>query len=89
MKRISVLTTKMTNNHTNVDFESLRQKEMPFILKWREEGILENFYIRADTNGAILIFKDLDLAQVILRVESLPFFPYFDKVDYLDLNKIF
>ena len=74
MKRISVLTTKMTNNHTNVDFESLRQKEMPF---------------RADTNGAILIFKDLDLAQVILRVESLPFFPYFDKVDYLDLNKIF
>jgi hypothetical protein len=89
MKRISVLTKKMTNNHTNVDFESLRQKEMPFILKWREEGILENFYIRADTNGAILIFKDLDLAQVILRVESLPFFPYFDKVDYLDLNKIF
>jgi hypothetical protein len=89
MKRITVITTKITANHTNVDFEALKQKEMPFIKKWQEEGILESFFIKSDSNGAVLIFKDLDLEQVVKNVEGLPFFPYFEKVDYLEMNKIF
>jgi len=89
MNRIIVITTKITANHTNVDFEALKQKEMPFIKKWNEQGVLENFFIKSDTNGAVLIFKDLDMEQVVKNMESLPFFPYLEKVDYLELNKIF
>ena len=89
MKRITVITTKITAQHTDVDFEALKQKEMPFIKKWSEQGILENFYIKSDTNVAVLIFKDLEMEQVVKNMESLPFFPYLEKVEYLELNKIF
>ncbi|MEA5141648.1 hypothetical protein [Arcicella rigui] len=89
MKRIAVITTKTTAKYQDVDFDELKKKEMPFIKKWQEEGILENFFINSDTNGAVLIFKDLDLEQVVKNVEGLPFFPYFEKVSYLELNKIF
>jgi len=89
MKRIAVITTKITSEHPDVDFDALKKKEMPFILGWKEEGVLENFFINADTNGAVLIFNGLDLEQVEKNIEYLPFFPYFEKVTYLELNKIF
>ena len=89
MKRIAVITTKITANHQGVDFEALKKKEMPFIQKWKEEGVLENFYINADTNGAVLIFKDLEMEQVIKNMQGLPFFPYLEKVDYIEINEIF
>ena len=89
MKRIAVITTKITANHSNVDFEELRKKEMPFVKKWHDEGVLENFFVNADTNGAMLIFKDMEMEQVIQKIESLPFFPYLEKVEYRELNKAF
>jgi hypothetical protein len=89
MNRITVITTKITANHSDVDFEALKQKEMPFIKKWNDQGILESFFIKSDTNGAVLVFKDLSLDEVVKNMESLPFFPYLEKVEYLDLNKIF
>jgi hypothetical protein len=89
MNRITVITTKITANHSDIDFEALKQKEMPFIKKWSDQGYLENFFIRSDTNGAVLIFKDLNLEEVVQNMESLPFYPYLEKVEYLELNKIF
>jgi hypothetical protein len=89
MKRITVLTTKYASKYPDVDFESLKKIEIPIVMKWKDEGILENFYIKADTNGAMLIFKDIDMEQVVKNIESLPFFPYFEKVEYIDFNKIF
>ena len=89
MKRIAVITIKTTSKHQDVDFEELKQKEMPFIKKWHEQGVLENFFIKSDTNGAVLIFKDLDMEQVVENMEGLPFFPYLEKVEYVALNKIF
>ena len=62
---------------------------MPFIKKWRDQGFLENFFIKSDTNGAVLIFKDLSLNEDAQNIESLPFYPYLEKVEYLELNKIF
>lgn len=89
MKRIAVITTKISSNYPDVDFEALKQKEIPFVMKWREEGIIESFFVRADTNGAILVFKDLEMGQVVKNIEGLPFFPYLEKVEYIDLNKVF
>jgi len=89
MNRIAVITTKYASNYPDVDFEALKQKEIPMVMKWKEEGIIENFFVRTDTNGAMLFFKDMEMEQVVNKIESLPFFPYLEKVEYIDLNKIF
>ncbi len=89
MKRIAVITTKIAANHPEVDFEALKQKEIPIVMKWKQEGIIENFFIRADTNGAMLIFQNMEMEQVVQNIESLPFFPYLEKVEYVDFNKVF
>lgn len=89
MKRIAVITTKDASNYPDVDFEALKLKEIPLVMAWKEEGIIENFLVRTDTNGAMLFFKDVELEQVVHKIESLPFFPYLEKVEYIDLNKVF
>ncbi len=89
MNRITVITTKIASKYPDVDFEELKKEEMLFIKKWNEEGVLESFFIRSDTNGAVLVFKELEKNQVVENVEKLPFFPYLDKVEYIELNKIF
>jgi len=47
MKRITVLTTKYATKFPEVDFEALKQKEIPMVMKWKEEGILENFFYQS------------------------------------------
>lgn len=89
MKKIVVITTKITANHPDVDFEALKQKEIPVVMKWKEEGIVENFFIRTDTNGAMLVFQGVEMEQVVKHIEGLPFFPYLEKVEYVDFNKVF
>lgn len=89
MKRIAAITTKFSARFPDVDFEALKKKEIPIVMQWKEEGVLENFFINADTNGAMLIFKDLDMQKVVENMESLPFFPYLEKVVYIELNKVF
>lgn len=89
MKRITVLTTKYADKFPDVDFEAMKKIEIPMVMKWKEEGVVESFFVRADTNGAMLVFKDLEMDQVKTLIESLPFFPYLEKVDYIDFNRIF
>lgn len=72
-----------------VDFDALKQKEMEYISQLKNSGVLENFYIKSDKDGAILIFKDLTMDQVVKNIESLPYFPYMVKVEYVSFDKIF
>ena len=88
MKRITVLITIHFDN-SNGNFEELRQKEMSHIISWKEEDILENFYIKTEKDGAKLIFKNIEMEQVVKNIESLPLFPYMEKVEYLNFDKIF
>ena len=88
MKRITVLITMHFDN-SNGNFEELRQKEMAHIKGWKEEDILENFYIKSEKDGAKLIFKNIEMEQVVKNIESLPLFPYMEKVEYLNFDKVF
>lgn len=88
MKRITVLIT-MSFDNSKGNFEELRQQEMAHVMKWKEEGILENFYIKSDKGGAKLIFKDVEMEQVVKKIEGLPFFPYMQNVEYLNFDKLF
>lgn len=88
MANIAVLITMHFDNSQG-NFEELRQKEMAHVMKWKAEGLLETFFIKSEKNGSMLIFKDLDMAQVVKNVEGLPFFPHMENVEYLALDKIF
>jgi hypothetical protein len=76
-------------DNSNDNFEELRQKEMSHIKNWRDEDILENFYIKSEKDGAKLIFKNVDIEQVVKYIENLPLFPFMEKVEYLNFDKVF
>lgn len=70
------------------NFQELQQKEMAVIKGWQSEGIVDSFYIKSSKDGAMLIFKDVEEAQVVKNIEGLPFFPYMEKVEYISFDKI-
>ncbi len=67
----------------------LQKAEMEFVNTWKEEGILESFFISADRTGAFLLFKGVDANRTRELIGILPYFPYMAKVDYFELDKQF
>ncbi|MFN4313392.1 MAG: muconolactone Delta-isomerase family protein [Chitinophagaceae bacterium] len=67
----------------------LPKKEMEFVNKWKQEGILESFFISVSKKDAVLIFQNTDEANTRSLIESLPYFPYMSKIEYHTLNKQF
>ena len=62
---------------------------MEYINKWKEEGILENFFISVSKKDAVLIFKNIDESITRELIEILPYFPYMQKIEYHILDKQF
>ena len=73
-------------NTCNAD---LPKKEMEFITKWKEENILESFFISVTKKEAVLIFQNIDEAKTKDLIAILPYFPYMAKIEYHYLNKQF
>ena len=67
----------------------LPKKEMEYVNKWKEEGILENFFISVSKKDAVLIFKNIDESKTKELIEILPYFPYMQKIEYYILDKQF
>lgn len=67
----------------------LPQQEMEFVNRWKQENKLESFFISVSKKEAVLIFQEVDEARTREMIESLPYFPYMEKIDYLLLNKQF
>ena len=67
----------------------LPKKEMEYVNKWKEEGILENFSISVSKKDAVLIFKNIDESKTRELIEILPYFPYMQKIEYHILDKQF
>ena len=88
MSKIAVLITMHFDNSKG-NFEELRQKEMTHVMSWKENEILDSFFIKSEKDGAMIIFKDVAMEDVIKKVEALPFFPYMEKVEYLSFDKVF
>jgi hypothetical protein len=88
MNRIAVMIT-MHFDDSKGNFEELRQKEMAHVMSWKENNILDSFFIKSNKDGAMIIFKDIQMQDVVNKVEALPFFPYMQEVKYLSFDKIF
>ena len=62
---------------------------MEYVNKWKEEGILENFFISVSKKDAVLIFKNIDESITRELIEIFPYFPYMQKIEYHILDKQF
>jgi Muconolactone delta-isomerase len=61
--------------------------EREVIVQWTQAGHIYDFFLRQTRNGAVLLFKDLDEAEVREMIAKLPLFPYLKPVEYLGLIK--
>lgn len=90
MNRILVLITISDNGIETIKSNpELPKKEMEFVNQWREEKILENFFISISKKSAVLIFQNVDENKAKHLIEMLPYFPYMAEIDYHNLNKQF
>ena len=90
MNRILVLIT-ISDDGIDVIKSSpeLPKKEMEFVNQWKQENILESFFISVSKNNAVLIFSDIDEPKVRELIESLPYYPFMNKIEYHYLDKQF
>jgi len=56
---------------------------------WRDKGIIEHLFAKENKGGAVLTFNESDEQKVRELIEQLPLFPFFEKVEYLPLDKLY
>ena len=88
MNRIEAILTIDTDN-LPANFQEIIKHEQEVVAKWKAEGILEHLFLREAKNGAVLIFKDIDLTRAKELMEQLPLYQLKKSVEYLSLMKQF
>jgi len=73
MNRILVVLT-IDTDHLPPNFPEILAEERKVVAQWKEEGFLEQLYLRPARNGAVLILKNLDEAQAHELMNTLPFY---------------
>ncbi|HRE24406.1 MAG: hypothetical protein V9G42_06225 [Bacteroidia bacterium] len=90
MNRIMVLITLSDNGITTIKSNpELPKKEMEYVNHWKDENILESFFISVSKKEAVLILQNIDESKTKELIESLPYYPYMEKIAYYNLNKQF
>ncbi len=90
MDRILVLITLSDSGIATIkSTPDLPKKEMEFVNQWKQENILESFFISVSKKDAVLIFQNVDEARAKELIAILPYFPYMAKIEYHHLNKQF
>lgn len=90
MNRLLVLITLSDNGIETIKSNpELPKKETEFVNRWKEENILESFFISVSKKDAVLIFQNINESKTKEFIESLPYFPYMAKIEYHNLNKQF
>ena len=86
MKRILVILTIETDNLPN-NFPEIIKHEREVVAKWKEEGFLDQLFLRQSKNDAILIFKDIDETKVNELMITLPLYQFKKSIEILSLIK--
>ena len=81
---LTIDTDKLPDN-----FQEIIKHEQEVVAQWKAEGILESLFLRPTKNGALLLFKDLDEAQVRAKMAQLPLYKLKKTVEYYSLMKQF
>lgn len=56
---------------------------------WRDQGIIEHLFAKENNGGGVVVFNATSVEKVQSLVAQLPLFPFFEKVEYLPLDKIY
>ena len=90
MNRVMVLVSLSDDGIDTIKSNpELPRKEMEFVNQWKQDNILESFFISVSKKDAVLIFQGIDEAKTKELIEILPYFPYMKKIEYHNLNKQF
>lgn len=90
MNRIMAIITLSDNGIETIKSNpELPKKEMEFVNLWKQENILESFFISVSKKEAVLIFQTINENKTKELIELLPYFPYMAKIEYHNLNKQF
>ncbi|AND78699.1 hypothetical protein [Streptococcus pantholopis] len=68
------------------------EKEYEVSNRWHEEGLIENLFARVENDalgGGILVMRVKTLEEAEARMSELPLAPYFEKIDYEAIDKIY
>jgi muconolactone D-isomerase len=88
MNSIQAILTIDTDNLPE-NFQEIIKHEQEVVAKWKEEGILEHFFLRQTRNGAVFIFKDVDEENVKELMTTLPLYKLKKSIEYFNLIKQF
>ncbi len=90
MNRILVLITLSDSGIDTIKSNpELPKEEMKFVNQWKEDHILESFFISVSKKDAVLIFQNVEETKTKELIATLPYFPYMTKIEYHNLNKQF
>jgi muconolactone delta-isomerase len=56
---------------------------------WKAQGIIEHLFARENNGGGVVVFNGTELEKVKQLMSELPLFPYFERVDYMLLEKVY
>jgi hypothetical protein len=88
MNRVLVLITLSDSGIETIKSNpELPKKEMEFVNQWKQESILESFFISVSKKDAVLIFKNVEESKTKELIETLPYFPFMAKIEYHNLSK--
>lgn len=85
MNRIIVNIKDDLVNTPNI--EELLPKEFAKAAEYKKQGFLEHLFIKDDKSGAVLVFKNVDLAKAKELVSGYPMFKYFKAIEYIEVEK--
>lgn len=86
MNRILVILTINTENLPE-NFQEIIKHEREVVANWKEEGFLDQLFLRPSRNGAVLIFKDIDEAKVNQLMPTLPLYQLKKSMEIFPLIK--
>ena len=86
MNRILVILTIDTENLPE-NFQEIIKEEREVVAQWKEEGFLDQLFLRQTKNGAVLIFKNIDEAKVNQLMPTLPLYQLKISIEIFPLIK--
>lgn len=86
MNRILVILTIDTENLPE-NFQEIIKHEREVVAKWKEEGFLDQLFLRQTKNGAVLIFKNIDEAKVNELLPTLPLYQLKKSIEIFPIIK--
>jgi hypothetical protein len=86
MNRVLVILTIDTEN-IPANFQEIIKHEREVIAAWKQEGILEQLFLRPTKNGAVLILKNVTPEKANELMTTLPLYQLKKSMEILPLIK--